>query len=93
MYMLLTKNDCNYCNQFKTFLKFSSVGKKNADKVSILNRDTLEDSEQEKTYEEYFEAAITQGASSFPILLDENKKLLMTGFDSSKAIKILGGVK
>ena len=34
---LLTKNDCQYCNDFKNFLKFTQVGKKAAENITILN--------------------------------------------------------
>ena len=33
--------------------------------------------------------ALAQGAKSYPILLDENGNVLMTGFNASKAVEIL----
>lgn len=85
---LLTKNDCPYCNDFKNFLKFTPVGKKAAEKITILNRDTVEGNDA-NLFSTLLKAGIDQGGQSYPILISEDHNLLTTGFDATKVIKVL----
>ena len=85
---LLTKNDCRYCNDFKNFLKFTPIGKKVADNITILNKDTVENGEVH-LFNTLLKAGIDQGGQSYPLLISEDHKLLMSGFDATKAMKVL----
>lgn len=85
---LLTKNDCPYCNDFKNFLKFTPVGKKAAGNITILNRDTVEN-EDADLFGTLLKAGIDQGGQSYPMLISEDHKLLTTGFDATKVMKVL----
>lgn len=85
---LLTKNDCPYCNDFKNFLKFTPVGKKAAENIIILNRDTVEN-EDANLFDTLLKAGIDQGGQSYPMLISGDHKLLTTGFDATKVIKVL----
>lgn len=85
---LLTKNDCPYCNDFKNFLKFTPVGKKAADNITILNRDTVEN-EDADLFGTLLKTGIDQGGQSYPMLISEDHKLLTTGFDATKVMKVL----
>lgn len=85
---LLTKNNCTYCNDFKNFLKFSPVGKKAAENITILNRDTVEN-EDANLFGTLLEAGIDQGGQSYPMLISEYHQLLTTGFDATKVMKVL----
>lgn len=85
---LLTKNDCPYCNDFKNFLKFTPVGKKAAEKITILNRDTVEN-EDADLFGTLLKTGIDQGGQSYPMLISEDHKLLTTGFDATKVMKVL----
>lgn len=85
---LLTKNDCRYCNDFKNFLKFTPIGKKAAEKITILNKDTVENEEVD-LFDTLLKAGIDQGGQSYPLLISEDHQLLMTGFDPTKAMKVL----
>ena len=85
---LLTKNDCRYCNDFKNFLKFTPIGKKVAENITILNKDTVENGEVH-LFNTLLKAGIDQGGQSYPLLISEDHKLLMSGFDATKAMKVL----
>lgn len=85
---LLTKNDCRYCNDFKNFLKFTPIGKKVAENIAILNKDTVE-GEEVHLFDTLLKAGIDQGGQSYPLLISEDHQLLMSGFDASKAMKVL----
>lgn len=85
---LLTKNDCPYCNDFKNFLKFTPVGKKAADNITILNRDTVEN-EDADLFGTLLKTGIDQGGQSYPMLISKDHKLLTTGFDATKVMKVL----
>ena len=85
---LLTKNDCRYCNDFKNFLKFTPVGKKAAENITILNKDTVENGEVD-LFNALLKAGIDQGGQSYPLLISEDHQLLMAGFDATKAMKVL----
>lgn len=85
---LLTKNDCPYCNDFKNFLKFTPVGKKAAENITILNRDTVENEEAD-LFGALLKAGIDQGGQSYPMLISEDHQLLTTGFDATKVMKVL----
>ena len=85
---LLTKNDCPYCNDFKNFLKFTPIGKKAAENITILNRDTVENEEAD-LFGILLKAGIDQGGQSYPMLISENHQLLTTGFDATKVMKVL----
>ena len=85
---LLTKNDCPYCNDFKNFLKFTPVGKKAAENITILNRDTVENEEAD-LFGTLLKAGIDQGGQSYPMLIGEDHRLLTTGFDATKIMKVL----
>lgn len=85
---LLTKNDCPYCNDFKNFLKFTPVGKKAAENIAILNRDTVEN-EDANLFGTLLKAGIDQGGQSYPMLISGDHKLLTTGFDATKVMKVL----
>ena len=85
---LLTKNDCRYCNDFKNFLKFTPVGKKVAENITILNKDTVEDEEVD-LFDALLKAGVEQGGQSYPLLISEDHRLLMAGFDATKAMKVL----
>lgn len=85
---LLTKNDCPYCNDFKNFLKFTPVGKKAAENITILNRDTVENEEAD-LFGTLLKTGIDQGGQSYPMLISEDHQLLTTGFDATKVMKVL----
>lgn len=85
---LLTKNDCPYCNDFKNFLKFTPVGKKAAEKITILNKDTVENEEAD-LFGTLLKDGIDQGGQSYPMLISGDHKLLTTGFDATKVMKVL----
>lgn len=85
---LLTKNNCRYCNDFKNFLRFTPIGKEAADKITILNKDTVE-GEEVDLFDTLLKAGIEQGGQSYPLLISEDHQLLMTGFDATKAMKVL----
>lgn len=85
---LLTKNDCPYCNDFKNFLKFTPVGKKAAENITILNRDTVEN-EDANLFDTLLKAGIDQGGQSYPMLISGDHKLLTTGFDATKVMKVI----
>ena len=85
---LLTKNNCRYCNDFKNFLRFTPVGKEAADKITILNKDTVE-GEEVDLFDTLLKAGIEQGGQSYPLLISEDHQLLMTGCDATKAMKVL----
>ena len=85
---LLTKNDCRYCNDFKNFLKFTPIGKKVAENITILNKDTVENGEVH-LFDTLLKAGIDQGGQSYPLLISEDHQLLMAGFDATKAMKVL----
>ena len=85
---LLTKNNCTYCNDFKNFLKFTPAGKKAAENIIILNRDTVEN-EDANLFDTLLKAGIDQGGQSYPMLISGDRKLLTTGFDATKVIKVL----
>ena len=86
--LLKKKNDCRYCNDFKNFLKFTPIGKKAAENITILNKDTVENGEVD-LFNTLLKAGIDQGGQSYPLLISEDHKLLMTGFDATKAMKVL----
>ena len=85
---LLTKNNCRYCNDFKNFLRFTPIGKKVAENITILNKDTVE-GEEVDLFDTLLKAGIDQGGQSYPMLISEDHQLLMTGFDATKAAKVL----
>ena len=85
---LLTKNNCRYCNDFKNFLRFTPIGKKAVENITILNKDTVKDEEAE-LFDALLKAGIDQGGQSYPLLISEDRQLLMTGFDATKAAKVL----
>lgn len=85
---LLTKNDCRYCNDFKNFLKFTPVGKKAAENITILNKDTVE-GEEVVLFDTLLKAGIDQGGQSYPMLISGDHQLLTTGFDATKIMKVL----
>ena len=85
---LLTKNDCRYCNDFKNFLKFTPIGKKAAENITILNKDTVVNEEVD-LFDTLLKAGIDQGGQSYPLLISEDHQLLMTGFDATRAMKVL----
>lgn len=85
---LLTKNDCRYCNDFKNFLRFTPIGKKVAENITILNKDTVE-GEEVHLFNTLLKAGIDQGGQSYPLLISEDHQLLMAGFDATKAMKVL----
>ena len=85
---LLTKNNCRYCNDFKNFLRFTPIGKKAAENITILNKDTVE-GEEVDLFDTLLKAGIDQGGQSYPMLISEDRQLLMTGFDATKAAKVL----
>ena len=85
---LLTKNNCRYCTDFKNFLRFTPIGKKAAENITILNKDTVENEEVD-LFDTLLKAGIDQGGQSYPMLISEDHKLLMTGFDATKAMKVL----
>lgn len=85
---LLTKNDCRYCNDFKNFLKFTPIGKKAAENITILNKDTVEN-EEVVLFDTLLKAGIDQGGQSYPMLISEDHQLLTTGFDAAKVMKVL----
>lgn len=85
---LLTKNDCRYCNDFKNFLKFTPVGKKAAENITILNKDTVE-GEEVDLFDTLLKAGIDQGGQSYPMLISGDHQLLTTGFDATKVMKVL----
>lgn len=85
---LLTKNDCPYCNDFKNFLKFTPVGKKAAEKITILNRDTVT-GEDAVLFQMLLDEGIVQGGQSYPMLINGETELLSTGFDATKVMKVL----
>lgn len=85
---LLTKNNCRYCTDFKNFLRFTPVGKKAAENIIILNKDTVENEEVE-LFDTLLKAGIEQGGQSYPMLISEDHRLLTTGFDATKVMKVL----
>lgn len=85
MLIMLSKDNCIYCKQFKSFLEFSPIGKNYKGEIKSLNRDHLETVEDKFHFNEVLEKAKTKGALSFPILLNSNGDLLMSGFDPTKA--------
>lgn len=82
--ILLSKENCSQCQEFKNFLSFTALGKKHSKDISILVKE-----KEHPSFEPLLEKALSQGAKSYPILLDENGNVLMTGFNASKAVEIL----
>ena len=89
--ILLTKDNCRYCTEFKNFLEFSPTGKQHAHKVVILKQEECNKTEANKDYfSKKLNGAIRQGAASFPILLSEKgDSVLMTGFNPTLAVRVL----
>lgn len=82
--ILLSKENCSQCNDFKNFLNFTALGKKHASNIEILTKG----SSDEAIFNSLLESAKEQGATSYPILLDGDRRLLSTGFNAGKVITI-----
>lgn len=89
MLIMLTRDNCKYCNDFKSFLKFSPTGKKYGSTITILNQDHLESDQEAEVFKKYLDGGVAQGGQSFPFVLNEEGLLLTTGFNVTKATEVL----